>query len=524
MKARLVRLAPVLVVALAFAGCTTTEPQTEPGGEDPQGGDTQDVLRIGVADALAIATEPAYVGNPATQHLTAEIYNQLVTYRDGEASPELAESWTSEGNTWTFTLREATFSDGSPVTGDDVKASLERLVDPDLGAATRSLWADVLESIEAPDEKSVVITTKQPLGTLLANISVLNISPAAELRPIQKELQLELGTATLPIGSGPYVLESHTSEQEAVLVVNENYWGEPPSIERLEYVYIPELTARYTALETGDIDFTWGVPPDQLPRLKSVDELTVEVLPSHSVYVMYMNGSREPFDDENVRRAMRLAVDMDQIAEDLFPDFGEVATAPVPRGVFGYSEQEPYAYDPELASSLLADAGLPDGFASRLQYVSNSAPQIDQLIQAMISYWAAIGVQVEPVPMEAAAWGSDLREVNFDMSMNSSGTPTGDADYTLTRLYSVNAPAAEIPYSGVRDADLDAAIAAAQSSLDPAERKEQYETALQLMWDKTIAFWPIQPPMVYAWRTDAVADVYLAPVPAPLFEGAKKLN
>jgi len=523
MQRRLARSFTVAAAAaVLLAGCTTTS--SEQRDRDSEGGDAPDVLRIGVPDALAIATEPAYVGNPATQHLNAEIYDQLVTYEDGEAGPELAESWESAGDTWTFTLRDAEFSDGTPVTAEDVKASLERVVDPDLGAATRSLWADVLVSIEAPDPKTVVITTTQPLGTLLANVSVLNISPAAQLRPIQKELQLELGTATLPIGSGPYKLESHDSEQSAVLVANDNYWGEQPAIERLEYVYIPELTARYTALETGDIDFTWGVPPDQLPRLMSLDEVTVEVLPSNSIYVMYMNGSREPFDDKNVRLALRHAVDMNQIAKDLFPGFGEVATAPVPEGVFGYTEQEPYEYDPELAKSLLAEAGLPDGFASELQYVSNSAPQIDQLIQAMISYWAEIGVEVEPVPMEAAAWGSDLREVNFDMSMNSSGTPTGDADYTLTRLYSVNAPAAEVPYSGVRNKELDAAIAAAQGSLDPAVRKEQYATALDIMWNEAIAFWPIQPPMVYAWRTEAVEDVYLAPVPAPLFEGANPVG
>lgn len=519
MTRRLRRTSTFAVIATVLTACSTSAP----GSQDDADG-SNDVLRIGVADALAIATEPAYVGNPATQHLNAEIYDQLVNYRDGEARPELAESWESDGNTWTFTLRDANFSDGSPVTAEDVKASLERLVDPDLGAATASLWADVLVSIEAPDETTVVITTTEPLGTLLANISVLNISPAEQLRPIQKELQLELGTATLPIGSGPYKLESHTSEQEVVLVVNENYWGEAPNIERLEYIYIPELTARYTALETGELDFTWGVPPDQLPRLQELDELTVEILPSSSIYLIYMNGSREPFDDVNVRLALRHAVDMDQIAADLFPDFGEVATAPVARGVFGYAEQEPYEYDPELATSLLAEAGLPDGFSSTLQYVSNSAPQLDQLIQAIISYWAEVGVNVEPVPMEAAAWGADLREVNFDMSANSSGNPTGDADYTLSRLFSVNAPAAEIPYSGTRDADLDAAIAAGKASLDPEVRQAEYEEALSIMWDKALAFWPIQPPMVYVYRNEAVSDVYLAPVPAPLFELANKLG
>lgn len=509
-----VLLLPPLVIASLLAGCAgpsgdndvTTKPS---------------VLKIGVADALAIATEPAYVGNPATQALNAEIYQQLIGYKDGEALPELAKSWENTDTSWTFTLDDATFSDGSPVTSEDIKASIERIADPDLGAATGALWRGVLESIETPDVKTVVINTVAPIGTILPNLSVLNISPAVQLRPIQKELQLELGTANLPIGSGPYILESHSSEQSAVLVANENYWGDKPTVDRLEYVYIPELTARYTALETGEIDFTWGVPPDQLARLKGLDGITVETLPANSIYVLYLNGSRAPFDDPNVRLAMRTAVDMEQLAKDLFPEYGEVATAPLPSGVFGYEKQTPYPYDPDGAKAMLADAGLPDGFSVNLQYVSGSAPQLDQLVQGMISYWAKIGVAVNPVPMEAAAWGADLKAVNFDMSINTSGTPTGDADYTLSRLYSANAPDAEVPYSGVRNPELDAAILTAKTSQDRDVRQEAYATAMSIMWDQAIAIWPIQPPVVYAYRTDRVSGVTLPPVPTPLFENAE---
>lgn len=511
---RVVLLLPAVVVASLLAGCTGSS-------GDAASTDKESVLRIGVADALAIATEPAYVGNPATQALNAEIYQQLVGYEDGDALPELAKSWENSDTAWTFELDDATFSDGTPVTSEDVKASIERIADPDLGAATGSLWAGVLESIDTPDEKTVVINTVTPIGTILPNLSVLNISPAVQLRPVQKELQLELGTAELPLGSGPYILESHSSEREAVLVANENFWGEKPNIDRLEYVYIPELTARYTALETGDIDFTWGVPPDQLTRLKDLDGVTVEMLPANSIYVMYLNGRREPFVDPNVRLAMRMAVDMDQLATDLFPEYGEVATGPLPSGVFGYEKQTPYPFDPDEAKSMLAEAGLPEGFSADLQYVSGSAPQLDQLVQGMISYWAKIGVDVNPVPMEAAAWGADLKAVNFDMSINTSGTPTGDADYTLSRLYSADAPDADVPYSGVRNPKLDAAILAAQQSQDRDVRKEEYATAMRIMWDQAIAFWPIQPPVVYAWGTDRVSGVNLPPVPAPLFENAE---
>lgn len=513
MKSKLLILPAALLTSL-LAGCM--------GGPGDAGSTTKEsVVSIGVADALAIATEPAYVGNPATQALNAEIYQQLVGYKDGEALPELAKSWQNSDTAWTFELDDATFSDGTSVKSEDVKASIERIADPDLGAATGALWKGVLDSIDTPDEKTVVINTVTPIGTILANLSVLNISPAVQLRPIQKELQLELGTAKLPIGSGPYILESHSSEREAVLIANKNFWGQKPSVQRLEYKYIPELTARYTALETGDIDFTWGVPPDQLTRLKGLDSITVESLPANSIYVMYMNGSRKPFIDPKVRVAMRMAVDMDQLATDLFPDYGEVATAALPSGVFGYEKQTPYPFDPERAKSMLADAGLPNGFSADLQYVSGSAPQLDQLVQGMIAYWAKIGVKVKPVPMEAAAWGADLKAVNFDMSINTSGTPTGDADYTLSRLYSANAPAADVPYSGVRNPELDAAISDAQTSQDRDVRKKAYATAMGIMWDQAIAFWPIQPPVVYAWRTDRISGVTLPPVPTPLFEKAK---
>ena len=499
---------------LTATACTTSE--STGGGEGTDG-----VLRIGSPRALAFATDPAIVGNAASAMLNAEIYDQLVQMDGEEYKPELATAWTTEGNDWTFTIRDGvTFSDGSPLTAKDVKASLDRTRQPALGGAFAGLLKDI-ESVEAPDDRTLVITTGQPLGTMLANMSQLNVAPAAQLAGINDELQQQLGTAKVPVGSGPYKLESHTSDQKAVLAANDKYWGQKPKIGRLEYTFIPELSARYTALDTGAIDVTWGVPPDQLTSLEGNDSVVVERVPSYQIYLAWFNGSRKPFDDVRVRQAMIYAIDTDQMIKDLFPGYGKRATAPIPSTVFGYGENQPYAYDPERAKRLLAEAGLANGFSVSIQYVANYAPQIDQVVATMISYWAKIGVKVKATPKEAAAWGADLRKVNFDINTQDNPTVTGDADYTLGRLYGNNAPDADVPYNGIRDPELDRVLSQARRTLDQGEREKLYQQACKIMWDKALGYWPLEAPMVYAWRK-GVEGITLSPTDTPLFQNATK--
>src|SRR5690606_19902964 len=139
---------------------------------------------------------------------------------------------------------------------------------------------------------TVVFTTDSPLGTFLSNLALLFIAPAASMDDPDFFLK--------PVGSGPFVVESFTPGDRIVLAKNEDYWGTPAKVDTLVIREIPEVSPLIAALETGEVDLTWGIAPDQLPGLLSNPDVTVESMPSFQYFMNWFNSSREPFTDPNV--------------------------------------------------------------------------------------------------------------------------------------------------------------------------------------------------------------------------------
>jgi peptide/nickel transport system substrate-binding protein len=298
-----------------------------------------------------------------------------------------------------------------------------------------------------------------------------------------------------PVGSGPFMVDSFTPSESLTLVKNPDYWGGAPTLDRIVFRDIPEVSSRVTALSTGEIDFTWGLPADQLATVQGDSALTVTTAPSYAHYYQWFNASHEPFDDPNVRRAMIHALDLKSITEGLFPGIGAVAQAPIQPPVFGFQAQTPYAYDPDLAKSLLAEAGFPDGFTTSMQWSSTCCPQIRELAQAMISQWAEIGVTVEPQEKEQAQWVEDLLALNWDMNVAYNVTLTGDANFTIGRLYTCKANR-----TGYCDETLDATIAEAQSTIDDAQRAALWGEAGKQIWDEAVGTFIMDVDQNYAYR------------------------
>jgi peptide/nickel transport system substrate-binding protein len=413
-----------------------------------------------------------------TAVIASHIFGTLVTrnFETGELEPALATAWEAvDDTTWQFTLREGvTWQDGSPFTSADVKFSLERVLE--LEGPLAPLWA-LVTAVEAPDDVTVTITTSEPQGTVPTNASLFYVTPAA--------LTNDESFFDEPVGLGPYQFSSWTRDAQIELVASDTYWGEPASVGTLIFREIPEVAAKVTAIETGEIDFTWGLPADQLPALRENADLVIDSTPSYAYYFNWFNSSREPFTDVRVRQAMNYAIDRETLAADLLQDVGVVATAPIPSTIFGHAPQTPYAYDPERARSLLTEAGLEDGFETHVIWVPGSGPQDRELLLSFISYWSEIGVTVESREMEQAAWLEDLLALEWDMDFQTNTVRTGDADFTLRRLYTTSANR-----NGYGNAELDEILVAAAASPDPAEREELYAQACQIIWDDAVGIFP----------------------------------
>jgi peptide/nickel transport system substrate-binding protein len=268
-----------------------------------------------------------------------------------------------------------------------------------------------------------------------------------------------------------------------------------------------------TALINNEIDLTWFLPDEQVTALKKNADLTLSVAPSALYYYSWFNPQRKPFDDVRVRQALWHAVDVKRMVADLLPETGEVARAPISSAVFGFSPKTPYTYDVEKAKKLLADAGLPNGFTTELQYSPSQGPEIEQMALAFISYWSKIGVKVTPTPLENPVWTKNLRDLNWDMTMSSNPSFTEDADYTLGRLYTTKR-------SGYESPEASKYLLAAQRETDQDKRKEIYSQAIDVLWNDAPGIFPAELKAVYAYRK-GISNVDLSATYTPRFRGTE---
>lgn len=378
-------LSAVLVLALVLSACAAPAPSGETGeaaAPEPEGEDASTLVIAIAEDTVSYDPQRAFETLPTIIHKAT--YQTLVTFPDDSVEtviPDLAESWeiSEDGTVYTFTLMDGpTFSNGDPVTASDVAFSFNRLKNL---AGNPSFLAETIASVEAPDDKTVVLTLTQPDPAILAKLvfdafSVVN----------QSEVEAQGGTAgedaatadtaedwlnSNSAGSGPYVLESWEPTVETVLVRNENYWGEPPAIDRVIFRNIAEAATQKIQLEAGDIDIAMDLTADQLPSLEGVENVTI--YEDLSDTLIFLKGNQDPevggpMADPLVQKAVRYALDYEGIralagGESVSP------ASMLPVGFLGaYEANSGITRDLEQTQALLAEAGYPDGVDIELAY------------------------------------------------------------------------------------------------------------------------------------------------------------
>jgi peptide/nickel transport system substrate-binding protein len=427
-----------------------------------------------------------------------QIFSRLVDADSGKFTPSLASSWTvsPDSKTWTFTLRAAKFSDGTPVTANDVKASIAAAVaqnDPNAAMVKPA-------TVDAVNDHTVTFAFADPTPSLLGALTQLYIVPASEAD--------QPSAFNKPVGSGPFKVESFAPNQTVVLVPNPYYWGPAPKLKKLTLRDIPDINARVTALRTGEIQATWGVPDDQISQVKGQDGITVASTPSTAVYTMWFNSSRPSLKNAAVRKAIWQAIDFKTIISSLYPVTGSPADSPVAPSVIGYAKQSPVTYDPTAAKQALTAAGFDFSTTLRLQY---SGDDFTQFAQAVASDLAKIGVKVDPVEKEKSVWLSDLLALNFDINLQALSTPTQDASTNIGRLYTCAAKR-----TGYCDSQLDALLNKAASTPDADARSALYGQAESVIWNQAVGMYPMFVRIVYA-ESSTVHNLPLDPNYVPSF-------
>lgn len=302
--------------------------------------------------------------------------------------PSLAESWeiSEDKKTYTFTLRQGvTFHDGEPWNAEAAKFNLDRMTNPDFefhqpGAVgmLQWVWGD-LESYAVLDEYTFEIKLKQPNSEFLRRLSAGGsgtprmISPAA-IREFGND-----GINTNPVGTGPFKFGEREVGVQTVLVKNDAYWdaNRVPKVDRLVLRGIPEVTTRELGLLTGELDMISTPSPDSLEYLEA-QGITLVKGPVSTIYPIWLNFREGPLQDVRVRRAMAMAIDREGMTKYLRRGTAQPAYGILNFGGPGWDpEYRDFPYDPEGAKKLLAEAGYPDGFTTRLDWTMGGGGDVN---------------------------------------------------------------------------------------------------------------------------------------------------
>ena len=278
--------------------------------------------------------------------LQEQIYDQLVMQLPGFTDPQpgLAESWdvSPDSLTYTFHLRDAKFSDGSPVTADDVKFSMDRILDPAVKADWAFLYPNI-DSFEVVDPKTVVMHMKAVDASILNSLTV----PGGGI--VSKKAFETMGEEAFgkaPVGSGPFMVVSQTLGQDLKVAKNPYYWRTgQPFLDSVDFLTIQDPNARTLKIQSGEADIAENIPFDQVEQVDSTDGVKVQVEPKMVGWYLTINQKFKPFDELAVRQAMNYAIDKDAINQAVLGGLGTISNAMmVQNGIFWDPSVAPYPY------------------------------------------------------------------------------------------------------------------------------------------------------------------------------------
>ncbi len=333
------------------------------------------------------------------------MYNNLIDIGGtGEIYPELATEWTiSEDElTYTFTIVEGvTFHDGTTLDAAAIKVNLER----NMAEGSSFPNADklrVIESIDASDPASLMITLSTPSAPFLVTLSSVHIVSPKAIEEMGEDLSLH------GVGSGPFTFVSWEPGSTAVFARNENYWeiapdGEPyPLLDELVVDGIPDDSVRVLNLRSGEFQIVERINPRDIASVAG-DSNIVTVETSHATpNLVAMNPNVAPFDNKLLRQAVSHALDRQAIVDNISFGTGYVTPMPFPKDAWFFIDEPTPVYDPEKAKALLAEAGYPDGIEVTMTHINRTIDtQIAQIMKAQLE---EVGITMTIESLERTTW------------------------------------------------------------------------------------------------------------------------
>ena len=460
---------------------------------------------------VAVSNDPGHF-NPGIStgfdvHVIADsMFNGLVGL-DANANPvpDLAESWeiSDDATTYTFHLAEGvTWHDGEPFTSADVKFSFENIL-LQYHARTKAGLENVLAGIDTPDDNTVVFRFNAPYAPLLQRLDVTEapILPMHIYEGIEDPTTAEANLN--PVGTGPFVFESHTPGSEVRVTANPNYSKEDlPHLDAVVFRVIPDTNTQIQALEAGEVDYVWGVPGPDAERIANGPNTKTASAAAgpgggYCIMTMTFNLEREVFQDLHVRQAFAHAIDRQQILDQVIFGQGRVAEAPISSQItWAHLEgSKQYEYNPELAEQLLDEAGYTrgaDGTRFSVDFVH--FPTFSKYGEVLREQLGQVGIDFELRPMERDATVETVfNQRDFDTNIISYCNNT-DPEIGVRRMY-VSSNIGPIPFSNGAayvNEEIDELFDQAASTPDLEARGEIYREIQRILLEDLPYWWVVE--------------------------------
>lgn len=464
----------------------------------------RDTLNIVLADEI-VSLDPAY----SYDNLTNQVVNQItqgLLYFDysGQLQPQLCSSWEAvDSTTYVYQIRDdVCFSDGSPMTMEDVLFSLNRHMDEDVASYLAWMYANV-DSIEQTGDWEITVHLSVPdAAWQYAFATTAGHIISKEYYEANAEQFGQPGVGV--IGTGPYVLDSWTTGSEIKLTYNENYWDKEnvPQFKNIDFKIITDANTQATTLASGQADYMFDPPTEMLDTIREAENMSVTEVDGWTVLWMAMNCQSGPFSDVNVRKAVAYALDKDSLYEGVLTENGSYAKNGMPfsSALYGSESESWTAYaetavdeknDIEKAKEYLAQSAYPDGFECSLYINQDSIyNSIAVYVQSALSQ---IGIDVT---IETKS-GDEMSNIQFgstrdyDLAIVRWTADYPDVSGQLYPLFhSSNIAEGGGNTSCYSNPEVDALLEAEVASIDMKERTELMQQALTIIANDTpmIAF------------------------------------
>mgnify|MGYP000980115603 CR=1 FL=1 len=482
-------LAGTAATALAVGGAGLL-PRAARAAEPKQGGN----FRIGTADySSADSINPALSETRMSMNLQWQVRNNLIEVAPGgKLVPELAESWegSSDAKTWTFKLRKGVeFHNGKSFTADDVVYSLNLHRKPDTKSNAKPFFAPVSDIKATGPHEVVVELSEGNVGfpSVLCHFAVVMVPDG--------ETDFDKG-----IGTGGYILEEFQPGVRSLVKHNPNYWKAGRAhFDSVEILGIKDVSARTAALVSGEIDAYNFVDLKTISLLQRQKNVRIQRVPSKAHYVFCMLTDTAPYDDNNVRMAMKYAIDREEMLQKILNGYGTIGNDQPINGAYEFYDPslKPRAYDPEKAKFYMKKAGL-SNFKAQLHVSETPFAGATDASVLYREQAAKAGIDIEVIKEpEDGYWSNIWSKVPFCVTRWSGRI---NDDVMISSAYSDEALKTGWNESHLNNPELNKLIKAARVEFDDSKRGEMYHEMQRIISDEGGSVIP-----VFADLVDAVS-------------------